>query len=212
MRHGATRGDPERRVEGRERFVEQHHRRLRRERAGERDPLLLSAGELVRRPVGVRRGQLDEVEHLAHPGRAGGGRPLRLRQPEADVGGDVEVREERALLRDVADPALLRRDRAALAGDDTVVEPDAAGCRREEARDQAEQRGLAAARGAEHGGEGALGDDEVDPVHGADVAEGVGDSRQLDPAHGASVSCRISSSVAGTEIATSSRAYGAAAP
>ena len=40
-------------VECREWFVQQQHRRLRRERARERNALLLSAGELVRRLVGL---------------------------------------------------------------------------------------------------------------------------------------------------------------
>ena len=140
-------------------------RRLRGERAGERHALLLAAGELVGPAVAEVGGQLDEVEHL---GDAVGAACARSRQAERDVGRHVEVREERALLRDVADAARLRRHRAyAVAGHDRVAEGDAARLGREEAGDQAQQRGLAAARGAEHRREGAVRHVEGDVVDGA---------------------------------------------
>ena len=64
----------------------------------------------------------------------------RLKVAEGDVGRHVEVREQRALLRHVADPACLRRHRAyAVPGHDRVAECDAARPGREEARDQAQQ-------------------------------------------------------------------------
>ena len=56
-----------RRVERRERLVEDDHRRIGGERAGDRDPLPLPARELVREAVEGVRGQADELEQLAHP-------------------------------------------------------------------------------------------------------------------------------------------------
>ena len=50
-------------VERRERLVEEQHLRLLRQRAGERDPLALSAGELVRPAVGKAL-ELHELQHL----------------------------------------------------------------------------------------------------------------------------------------------------
>ncbi len=55
-----------RRVERRERLVERDHRRVRRERTGDRDPLTLAARELVWKPVGGGVGQPDEAAQLLH--------------------------------------------------------------------------------------------------------------------------------------------------
>ena len=77
------------------------------QRPGQRDPLLLAAGELVR--VAAARGsaaRLDQVEQL---GDAGAARARARGSPKAMLARDVEVREQRALLRHVADPAPLRR-------------------------------------------------------------------------------------------------------
>src|SRR6185312_11463032 len=87
------------------RLVEQQRLRAACERASERDPLLLAAGELVRHPFRERR----DPDHLEQ--RADGlAAALGTRQAEADVPGDVEVGEQRSLLRDVADAAALGRD------------------------------------------------------------------------------------------------------
>ena len=87
-------------VEGRERFVEQDQLGLGGERPGQRHPLLLTTGQLVWLAV-AQPGQADEVEQLVDPiatGRAG-----RAGQPEGDVAGDAEVREQRTFLGDDAD-------------------------------------------------------------------------------------------------------------
>ena len=76
-----------------------------RQRARERDALLLAAGELVRVLV-ERAGEADERGELAHA-RVALGRVAA--QPEADVAGDVEVREQRVVLEHHADAALLGR-------------------------------------------------------------------------------------------------------
>ncbi len=120
---GAARRLAQRGVEGGEGLVEEDDGGARGQRAGQGDPLLLAAGELVRGAAAEGARELDEVEHLVDPGARAA---LAAGQPEADVGGHVEVREERALLRDVADPAVLRGHRPAGAGDDPVVEGDGA--------------------------------------------------------------------------------------
>ena len=56
MQHRVARVGPERGVEARERLVEQHQRRARRERAGDRDPALLAARQLPAAASGVMRG------------------------------------------------------------------------------------------------------------------------------------------------------------
>ena len=97
------------RVDGRERLVHQHHRRVGRQRAGEADALLLAARELgrvaARELVGVEPDQLQQLADAA----AG---PL-LVPPEqlrhgGHVGADGEVGEEADLLDDVADLAAQR--------------------------------------------------------------------------------------------------------
>lgn len=85
------------RVEG---LVEQDQARV----GGQRHPLLLAAGELVGEAL-VEPLEVDQGQQFLHPAAAA----LGARQPEADVGGDVEVGEEGALLGDEADRPALRR-------------------------------------------------------------------------------------------------------
>ena len=85
------------RVERGERLVEEEDPRLPCERAGERDPLALAAGELVRAGAGEVV-DAEALEQLPHA------RPAA----EADVALDGQVREERVVLEDVPDCARLR--------------------------------------------------------------------------------------------------------
>ena len=56
---------PDHRVDRAERLVHEQHRRVRGQRPGHADPLPLTAGELVRVAVAVRRRvQADELEQL----------------------------------------------------------------------------------------------------------------------------------------------------
>jgi hypothetical protein len=80
-------------VEGVEGLVEQDQGRRWRQRPGQGDPLLLAAGELVGEALGQAR-ETDQLEQLLDPAAAS----PASRQAEADVGGDVEVGEERSLL------------------------------------------------------------------------------------------------------------------
>ena len=150
-------------VERGERLVEQDHLGVGRERARERDPLALAAGELVR--VGLRpAGEPDQIERLADA--------LAPCGAEAHVGGHVEVREQRALLEDHADPALLRLHPLAARGDRAAADPDRPGVGALEARDHAQQRRLARAARPEQRHELAAADPQAGAVDRPQGAEG----------------------------------------
>ncbi len=101
------------------------------------------------------------------------------------------MRKQRAFLRDIADAAAFRRAVQAGAGDRLAMQRDLAGIRPLEAGDQAEQRRLAAAGGAEDGDQLAGADVEVDIVQHLLVAEALGDAREGERAHGASGANRV---------------------
>ena len=90
------------RVEARERLVEEDQLRGRRERAGQRDALLLAAGKLMRQAL-LEAAEVEEVDQLRHPRSTA----LLASQPEGDVRSHVEVREERSLLGHEPHPAPL---------------------------------------------------------------------------------------------------------
>src|SRR5690606_24994309 len=94
--------------------------------------------------------------------------------------GDVfrhrHLGKEREVLKDDADVAPLRRQ----VGGVPPADQDAAFIGRFKPRDHADQRGLAAAGGADHGQELALVHGEMDAVDGGDVAETLGKSYQLE--------------------------------
>ena len=72
-----------------------------RQRAGERDPLLLAAGQLVR--VAGTRGSPGSSTRSSSSSTSGTRARCARGRPKAMLARDVEVREQRALLRDVAD-------------------------------------------------------------------------------------------------------------
>ena len=96
-------------VEAGQRLVEQQQARRRRERAGERDALGLAAAQ----PGDVARaepGEPDEVRASRRPAGRSRRRGRRcMRSPNADVGGDVAVREQLLVLEHHADAAAVRR-------------------------------------------------------------------------------------------------------
>ena len=156
----------------------------RRERACERDALLLAARELVREAVRVLR-QADEAEQLRNALAA-----LAAADAEADVLLDAQVREERVLLEDHPDPARVRRDEDARPEDGAVLDRDLAGVGALEARDESEQRRLAAAARAEQGDELAALDAELALEHGRDVAEALRHAVRADGSAGHSLIVR----------------------
>jgi hypothetical protein len=130
------------------RLVGDDELRLVHHGAGDGDPLLLAARELV----GVAARQLRDPERVE---RLGGPRPVLLSPGEvlrdAEVVGDRERRDEVRHLRDEPDEstaapiALTARDRPPF----LPVEPHDARGRREQPGDEEQQGGLAAARRAE---------------------------------------------------------------
>ena len=95
-------------VERRKRFVEQQQARLIDDGAGERDALLLSAGQLARpaRAHGLHAHHAQRLIDLLRDVRFG--QALEA-EAEGDVLGDIEVREERVALENGVDRALACR-------------------------------------------------------------------------------------------------------
>ena len=135
-------------VERGEGLVEQDRLRLGAEDAGERDALLLPAGEL--------RGMLFlQALQPEHPELFRGQRALFRPAPRADAAENVllngHVGKERVLLEEIADPALLRREVDLLFAveEHAAVQHDPAAVGRHDAGDALERHALAAAGGPE---------------------------------------------------------------
>jgi hypothetical protein len=117
--------------------------RLEHHGTGQRHPLLLAARELVRLLALVAR-QPDQLEHLAHGARDRG--PVAALHPQT-IGHVLEYREmgkQRVVLEHEADAALVGQD----VRDVAAADQDGALVGLLEARDHAQGRRLAAARGA----------------------------------------------------------------
>ena len=129
-------------VERGERLVEEKHVGIASERPRERDALPLAARELVRQRVLEVRDP-EPLEVLVDP----------FASRVGDVLADAQVREERVLLEDEADPALLRRAEHASPDvePDVVSERDAPGRWTNEPRDRTQHRRLARARRPDQG-------------------------------------------------------------
>ena len=138
-------------------------------------------------------------------------RRCRRGQAEEDVAGDVEVREERTVLADVADAPPLRSDLRGAVGQDPVADRDTPRGRSDETGDSPQEGGLPAAGRAQYCGRAAGCDRQADPLeHGQTAVSGgqVGDS---DRVHRWSRICRLSSSVRGADSRIMIAAYGAEA-
>ena len=158
-------------VEVRQRLVEQQHARSRRQRARQRHPLALAAGELAG-PAVEQPLEAERVRRLAH---ARGDRALASRAPAARTrccarrsgagtarssGRPSPRRARRARRRVWSSPPISTRPVSGLL----------------EAGDRPQQRRLARAGGAEHGDELAWRDGEGDLTQGLDVAVAARDS------------------------------------
>ena len=128
-------------VEIRHRLVEEQQMRVDRERASERDALALAAGELRHRALGEAF-ELQELQHLRDALVDRVALPAAHAQAVADVARDGHVRPQRIGLEHHRGRALLRRQ----VGDVLARDLDAALVGHHEARDRAQERGLAAAR------------------------------------------------------------------
>ena len=131
-----------------------------------RDPLPLTAGKLVRKPL-EQRFELEDLGRTPHP--AGDLVPRDAGQPqrESHVPLDAHMRVERVILEDHRDVAVLRR----IEIDQLVANADFAGGDVLEAGDHPQQRGLAASRRPDQGDEFAILYDDVDAVQNLDVTE-----------------------------------------
>ena len=136
-------------VEIGEGLVEQQQMRLWRQCAGQRDALLLTAGQFVRIAFAAL-GQSDQFQHFVD---ALAPRRRRLSaQAEADVVGHRKMRKQCVILKHHADASRFGGDMGFFAGNRDAVEADAARRRHFEARDQSQHGGLAAARRPEQTG------------------------------------------------------------
>ena len=188
------------RVERSEGLVEQHELRPGGERPGQRDPLLLAAGELAWL-AGAEPGEPDDLEQLLDPSTSA---RVPSGQREADVGGHVEVGEESALLRDEADPAGIRREGPLRSGDAGAAEVDRAVVRPLEAGEEAEQRRLAAPARPEDGEETAALLVEVQVAEHGLVAVAEGQAADVDGRHQSPHTDRRDRRKAGTEATRTS--------
>ena len=133
-------------IETGKRFVHQQHARPRRDRARERDALLLAARQHMRIDVGEMR----EADAREREARFALGIRLRQRlQTEHDIGEIGQVRKQREVLEHQSDAAAFRRQIKLVAGDFAVVDQDASRCRLLDAGREPQQRGLAATGAAE---------------------------------------------------------------
>ena len=162
-------------IERPERFVQEQDRRPVDQRTGERDALRLAARDL-RRLARLEARELDEGEHLPHPGLHLAVLDALATQPEGDVLVDRQVREERVVLEDrVHVPPVRRQPRHVLA-----MELDQPGRRLFEAADHPQGGRLAAAGGTEEAEELGILDLEVDVVDGDHIPELLDDVGQPD--------------------------------
>ena len=146
----------------RKRLVEQHQRRARGKAAGDRDALLLAAGEFARMPVaiGLEAGHLERVVD-PRPALSAAGRRCEL-QAEGEVALDAHVRPQRVVLEDHADPPLLGRHALPSCPDHPAVERDRAIVGIVQPGDDAQKRRLAGAARAEQRDDLAGGDIEIE--------------------------------------------------
>ncbi len=183
-------------VEVREGLVEQQDRRRRRQRARERDALLLAARELVR-IARARSRQPDQLEHLAHAPLAFGRRAAA--QAEADVGRDVEMREQGVVLEHDAHAAPLGLGPLLRRRDALRVDVHAAFVGPHEPGDRAQRRRLAAAGRAEQAADlaGAQPKGETVQCRHPGACRAEGDAQRLDLQRPRATVGRVAGIVAG---------------
>ena len=142
-------------IEVGQRLVEQKRLRLDDQGAGQRHALLLAARQLA--GIALR----EDFEFCGcQNGREFFRNRVAIDLPQAkpidDIFGDRHVRPQRVALEDHRHVALLGRQRARRRGDDALAHADLAGGRLDEAGDEAQRRGLAAAGRAQQAHQAAM--------------------------------------------------------
>ena len=165
-------------VQRAERLVEQQHRRPAHQGPGQRDALLLAAGELGGVPAGELGSRTRSSASPARVRRSALLTPGRQRSPYCHVLRHGQVREQRVALEDRVDRTPVGRR----AGEIAAVEQDASLGRGFEAADHLERRRLAAAGRPEQREELARGDPQVDAVDGDRGAVHLAEARQFERA------------------------------
>jgi hypothetical protein len=173
------------RVEVGERLVEQQDLGLHHEGPRHRHPLLLAPRELARIARAVA-GELHHLEHLLDLALAVAARDPREPQAVGHVLRHRHVRPERVALEDHRHAPPLGRDHERRGGEHAVADADLAAVGREEAGDQAQRGGLAAAGGPEERDQLARAHRQVEAGHRGHVAEALGEAADRDPGHAAS--------------------------
>ena len=166
--------EPQILVEGGERLIEQKDVGRHRQRTCERDTLLLPARELARQAL-RKLAHPNELQHLAHAAQARILRDALGLESVGDVLADAQMRKQRIVLEDDADPAPVGGQMI----DGLAVEQDLAGGLPDEAADDAQQGRFAAAGWAEKCNELAGAQAQRDMFDGRGGAERVGDLRKL---------------------------------
>ncbi|MNH13550.1 hypothetical protein D3C79_731260 [compost metagenome] len=161
-------------VEVGEGLVEQQQLRFGRQRAGQGHTLLLATGELVRVTF-AKPAKFDQFEHLCHDLLL----LWMLTDPESNVLGNGQVREQRIILEHHADPALLWCQREAGFGDDLARQLDLTLMHRLKAGNGAQGGGLAAPRRAQQATDVASVEVQVEVLDDALLAIAAGEVAQV---------------------------------
>ena len=171
------------------RFVEQKHLRLPHDGAAHRDALALAAGQLAR--LAVEHGaEFEDARGFLDPGVDLGLGHAAVAQAVGHVVVDAHMRIERVILEHHGDVALGRLDLV----DDAAADVDLAAADGLQPRDHPQQRGLAAAGGADQHAELAVGDLEADALDGLEaVWIGLATSRSVTLAMGCTVEAKANS-------------------
>src|SRR5215813_8385099 len=167
--------DPDLGVQIRKGFIEEQDVGVQDEGPGQRDALLLAAGELAGVAVGQAR-EIDLAQALGQPARDVRRRQLAQLEAVGDVRGHRHVRPQRIVLEDHADVACVRRQVV----DAALAEPDLAAVGPVEAGDESQQRRLAAPRGPEQREQLAVADVERGAIDGGGRPELLRDRAQPD--------------------------------
>ena len=171
-------------IESCQRLIQQQQARPVDQRPRYGHALTLATGQLVRKAL-LHAEQRNIVERFMHPGSDLLGRHAVHPEREGDVLRHGHVGKQGVALEHGVDVAILRRD----PGHVLAIEENAATVGLVEARDHAQQRGLAAAGGSEEGEELASLDGQADGVDRCKIPKTSGDLLNLEKGHRGAQGC-----------------------